>query len=509
MKRGLFMAQRKTNMKWTVIGLMLGLLLASLDQTIVSTAMPTIIQEFGGMDKFVWVFSAYLITSVAGMPIFGKLSDMYGRKRFFLFGLITFMVGSALCGTSQSMTQLILYRAVQGIGGGALMPITFTIVFDIFPPEKRGKMQGMFGAVFGISSVLGPLAGAFFTDYVAWQWIFYINLPLGILSVLFITLAYHESVEHRKESIDWIGTVLMVSAVLCLMLGLELGGKEFAWDSVISFVLFGGFVLLLAVFLWSQTVSASPLIPLGLFRNRLFTASMGISFFYGAIMISSASYIPLYIQGVFGGKATEAGLTLTPMMLAVVASSVLGGRFIGKFSYRTVMLTAAISMTAAVVLLGTLSIDTARWQVTMYMILLGLGIGVSFPVISMSALHKVEFRQRGSVNSLNTFFRTIGSTLGITVFGTLQSNHLMNSLKAFKDMPMFAGHDIGDGRFLLQEQVRKAIPAEALNKMIAALADSIAYVYDWALIAAGMGIFFILLLGHARLELPSKAVQKP
>lgn len=503
------MEASKSNVRLTVIGLMLGLLLASLDQTIVSTAMPTIIEEFGGMDKFVWVFSAYLITSVAGMPVFGKLSDMYGRKRFYLFGIIAFMVGSALCGTSQSMTQLILYRAVQGIGGGALIPITFTIIFDIFPPEKRGKMQGLFGAVFGISSVLGPLAGAFFTDYVSWQWIFYINLPLGILSVILIAMAYHETLEHRKETIDWTGTVLLIASVLCLMFGLELGGKEFAWNSWISILLFGGFALLFAVFLWTQMRFRSPLIPLGLFRNRQFTASMGISFFYGAIMISSASYIPLFIQGVFGGKATEAGLTLTPMMLSVVVSSMVGGRFIGKYTFRTVMLATAVLMAAAVLMLGTLSFGTERWQVTLYMIMLGLGIGASFPIISMSALHHVEFRQRGTVNSLNTFFRTIGSTLGVTLFGALQSNRLQNSLAAFKDNPMFAGRDIGDGRFLLQEQVRSMIPEEVLNKMLSALADSIAFVYQWAIVPAAFAICFILLLGRARLELPGKTAQKP
>jgi EmrB/QacA subfamily drug resistance transporter len=219
------MDNKKSNVRLTVLGLMMTLLLVSLDQTIVSTAMPTIIGQFGGLDKFVWVFSAYLIANVTGMPIFGKLSDMYGRKRFFIMGLIVFMIGSALCGTAQSMTELIIYRAIQGIGGGALLPIVFTIVFDIFPPQKMGKMQGLFGAVFGISSVLGPLAGALFTDYLDWRWCFYINLPLGVVSLFLIMVFYHESVQHKKQVIDWLGTVLMVGTVLCLMFGLELGGK--------------------------------------------------------------------------------------------------------------------------------------------------------------------------------------------------------------------------------------------------------------------------------------------
>jgi EmrB/QacA subfamily drug resistance transporter len=497
---------KKTNVKLTVIGLMLGLLLAALDQTIVSTAMPTILGVFGGLDKFVWVYSAYLITSVAGMPIFGKLSDMYGRKRFFLVGLVIFMIGSALCGTAQSMTQLIIYRAIQGIGGGALMPIVFTIIFDIFPPEKRGKMQGLFGAVFGLSSVLGPLAGAFFTDYVQWRWIFYVNLPLGIIAFIMLYLAYHEAKSFKKQKIDWAGTVLMIGAIVCLMFGLELGGKEYPWNSGQIVSLFIGFVILLIVFLWWQTKASDPIVTLSLFKNRLFTASMGIAFFYGAIMISSASYIPLFIQGVFNGTATSAGLVLTPMMLGVVASSIIGGRFIGKTSYRNIMLVSIVLMMISMLLLGTMSIETKRWVVTMYMILMGLGMGVSFPIIATSALQNLDFSLRGTANSMNTFFRTIGSAIGITVFGTLQTHHLKNSLLTIVP-PEFA-EKIGDGRGLLQETVKKVIPPQAYHQMLSALADSIAYVYQWSILVGVLALAFILMMGGARLELPEKSQQK-
>ncbi|MDB5052897.1 MAG: family major facilitator transporter [Bacilli bacterium] len=499
---------KKTNVNLTVVGLMLGLLLAALDQTIVSTAMPTILGIFGGLDKFVWVYSAYLITSVAGMPIFGKLSDMYGRKNFFLLGLVMFMIGSALCGTSQSMTQLIIYRAIQGIGGGAIMPIVFTIIFDIFPPEKRGKMQGLFGAVFGLSSVLGPLAGAFFTDYVNWRWCFYINLPLGVISFILIYIAYHQSKADAsvKRKIDWLGTILMTGAVVSLMFGLELGGKEYGWSSWQIYSLFIGFVVLLIVFLWWQTKASDPVVNLGLFKNRLFTSSMGIAFFYGAIMISSASYIPLFIQGVFNGSATSAGLVLTPMMLGVVASSIIGGRFINKTSYRNIMLCSIAIMIVSMILLGTISIETKRWVITMYMILMGLGMGTSFPIIASSALHNVEFKMRGSANSMNTFFRTIGSAIGITVFGTLQTHHLKNSLTSLVP-PEFA-KTIGDGRGLLQEKVIKLIPPDVYHKMLSALADSIAYVYQWSIIVGVLALVFILMMGGAKLEIPAQTKQK-
>ncbi|NHN30295.1 MDR family MFS transporter [Paenibacillus agricola] len=519
------MPQKKSNVRLTIVGLMLGLLLASLDQTIVSTAMPTIVGEFGGLDKFVWVFSAYLIANVVSMPIFGKLSDMYGRKKFFLLGLVVFMIGSALCGTSTSMFQLIIYRAIQGIGGGALLPITFTIVFDLFPPEKRGKMQGLFGAVFGISSVLGPLAGAYFTDYVNWKWIFYINLPLGVVSLLLITFFYHAARPNNpNQKIDWLGTATFAASVLCLMFGLELGGKEFAWNSVQSYSLFTGFVVLLALFLWIETKASDPVVPLKLFSNRLFTASMGASLFYGAILMSAASYIPLFIQGVYQGSASSAGQVLTPMMLGVVVSSVFGGRFISKTPYRNILLLSCALLLIATSLLSTLSFYSPEWVkslysmfgavapeltprglVITYMVLMGLGIGVSFPVVSISSLHNVGFEQRGTVTSMVSFFRSIGSAIGVTVLGSVQTSALNSRLS---ELLPGSGMAAIDPRALLQPEVRASIPPQVLEKLTIGLADSIAFVFLCTLLMAVATLICVLLMGKARMEIPAHTKQK-
>lgn len=315
------MIAKESKTGFVVAGLLLGLLMASMDNTIVATAMGTIVSEMGGMDKFVWVTSAYMVATMAGMPIFGKLSDMYGRKRFYIFGLAVFLLGSILCGTAGSMIELSVYRAIQGIGGGALMPIAFTIIFDIFPPEKRGKMTGLFGAVFGTSSVFGPLLGAYITEYFGWHWVFYINVPIGLLSLLFISLHYKESLAHNKQSIDWWGAITLVGAVVSLMFALELGGNQYAWDSVQIIALFAVFVILFAAFIAVERKAAEPIISFAMFRKRLFAASNGVALLYGSAFIIATIYIPIFIQGVFGGSATNSGLLLTPMMLGSVAAA--------------------------------------------------------------------------------------------------------------------------------------------------------------------------------------------
>lgn len=260
-------AAKAPNLGIVIAGLLLGILMASMDSTIVATAMGNIVGELGGMDKFVWVTSAYLVAEMAGMPIFGKLSDMYGRKKFFVFGIIVFMAGSALCGTADTITQLAAYRAIQGIGGGALVPIAFAIMFDAVPLETRGKLGGAFGAVFGLSSIFGPLLGAYITDHIAWQWIFYINLPLGLLAFVMVVFFYKESHEHSKQPIDWLGAGTLLGSVICLMFALELGGKEYAWGSSMILGLFAAFAILAAVFLFVETRAKEPIISFALFKK--------------------------------------------------------------------------------------------------------------------------------------------------------------------------------------------------------------------------------------------------
>ncbi|MFC4078062.1 MDR family MFS transporter [Salinithrix halophila] len=497
------MMHEKSRVNGVVAGLLLGILMASMDNTIVATAMGTIVSDLGGLDQFIWVTSAYMIASVAGMPIFGKLSDMYGRKFFYILGLGLFLIGSVLCGTAQSMMQLSFYRAIQGLGGGALMPIAFTIMFDIFPPHKRGKMSGLFSAVFGISSIFGPLLGAYITDAIDWRWIFYINVPLGLLSLIFIVKNYHEKMEHTRQKIDWWGAGLLVTAIVSLMFALELGGKKQPWDSPLILGLFASFALLFALFLWVETKASDPIVSLNLFKNRLFAASQGISFFYGTVFIVATMLIPLYIQAVFGGSATNSGLILMPMMLGVVAGSQVGGRMVLHASYRTMMIASGVLFLTGVLLLGTLSVDTPRWLVTVFMVIAGVGMGISFPLLSMSSIHGLDVRQRGSANSSVAFFRMIGMTLGITIFGTVQSHLMLDQLR--QSLPRFNPGGDFNPQALLQPEVRAQLPSHVLDGMTGAFADSIAAVFQWSLLSVGLAILLIFFMGSGRMSTTSSA----
>jgi EmrB/QacA subfamily drug resistance transporter len=503
------MVNEHSNLKLVVTGLLLAILMSAMDNTIVATAMGTIVSDLGGFDKFIWVTSAYMVAVMAGMPIFGKLSDMYGRKRFFIFGLVVFLIGSALCGIAQSIVQLSIFRAIQGIGGGALMPIAFTIVFDIFPPEKRGKMTGLLGAVFGASSVLGPLLGAYITDYFSWHWIFYVNVPIGIISFILITRYYQESLEHSKQKIDWIGAITLVISVVSLMFALELGGKEYAWDSVPIVSLFSSFAIFFVAFFIAELKASEPILPLWLFKRRLFATSQILSFLYGGTFIILTVFIPIFVQAVYGGSAKNAGLILTPMMLGSVAGSSVGGIFLTKTSYRNLMFVSIVSYIVGMFFLGTMTIDTTQAMLTIYMILVGFGVGFSFSLLPTASMHNLEPQYRGSANSTNSFLRSFGMTLGITIFGTLQTNMFTDKLKeTFKGMQ---GTDSQSGMFemdprqIFQADERAKIPEFILDKIILAMSNSITHMFLLALIPIALATITIFFMGNSRVETSTKA----
>ncbi len=499
---------KESNMKLALAGLLLGILMSAMDNTIVATALGSIVSDLGGLDKFVWVTSAYMVAVMAGMPIFGKLSDMYGRKRFYIFGLSIFLIGSALCGIAQDIVQLSIFRAIQGIGGGALLPIAFTIVFDLFPPEKRGKMTGLLGAVFGSASVFGPLIGAFLTDNFSWHWIFYVNVPIGLLSLFFITTSYKESTERSTQRIDWGGAITLVVAVVSLMFALEFGGKEFSWDSWQIIGLFGSFLLFFVSFLLIERKASEPIISFWMFKSPLFASAQALAFLYGAAFIILTILIPIFVQAVYGGSATNAGLILTPLMLGSVAGSAVAGIRMTKTSYRNIMWVSIISFIIGMILLATMGKDTSRWLLTLYMIVSGFGVGFSFSLLPNATIHKLDPRFRGSANSTNAFFRSLGMTIGITVYGTLQTKLFAAKLEnAFKGQG--AGESFtGDARSIFEPEMREKIPDFVLSKITNAMSESITTTFAYALIPLGIALVFVYLMGNSRLEVNVKQSSK-
>jgi len=487
------MSSKQTRLVPVMIALMLGIFVASLDNTIVATSMGSIIGDLGGMDKYVWVTSAYLVAEMAGMPIFGKLSDMYGRKKFFVFGILLFLAGSILCGMANTMIQLCIFRAIQGIGGSALMPIAFTIIWDVVPREVRGKMSGIFGAVFGLSSIAGPLLGSFITEQFDWRWIFFINIPIGIIALALIIIFYKESKTHTKQIIDWFGFVFLLGFSISLMFGLELGGETYPWQSWQIISLFILSVVCFIVFLLVEKRAKDPILPFNLFKERLYTTSVLTGMFYGGVFMVSTIYIPLYIQGVTGGTATNSGLLLLPMMVTSSVAAALGGAFANKFSYKSIMMTSGIIMAIGTFLLSTLDASTPRWSITIYMMVIGLGVGPSFSVLGMASLQKALPQQRGIASSTSNFLRSLGMTLGITVFGVIQRNSFTDNLPA--TMPE-GGAESGS---ILSPEARAHIPADILKQITDVLSDSISTTFLWTFIPLLLSFVFILSMTNEKI----------
>ncbi|TCZ75245.1 DHA2 family efflux MFS transporter permease subunit [Paenibacillus albiflavus] len=411
-------------------GLLMGLILASIDQTIVSTAMPTITKELRGISLYSWVFSIYMLTSTASMPIYGKLADLFGRRKMYLLGLFLFLTGSLLCGMAGSISDLIVFRGIQGLGAGALMPIAFTIVGDIYPPETRGKFMGMFGTVFAVSSIVGPALGGYITENLNWGWIFYINLPIGIPAFLIIASALKESISKERKTIDWLGAITFVIAIVAILLALVLGGNDqvseghYPLDSLQIIGLFCCGGVLIVAFLWIEMRAKDPIIPLHLFKIRVIAFGNIAGFFMSAGMFGAIIYIPLFVQNVIGVNPSITGYILTPLMLSVVVSTTIAGRLMNKVSYRMILVPSLTLMAIGCLLLSQMSPDTTKFQIVLYMIITGLGMGSVYPTLGTAAQSAVDLQTRGAATSTSQFFRSIGGTVGVSLLGSLLAQRI-------------------------------------------------------------------------------------
>jgi EmrB/QacA subfamily drug resistance transporter len=408
----------------TMVGLMLALLLSALDQTIVGTAMPRIVADLQGFEHYAWVTTAYLVTSTAVVPIVGKLSDLYGRKPFFLSGVGVFLAASLLCGVAQDMLQLVGFRGLQGIGAGFIASMTFIVVGDLFPPARRGKVQGIFGAVFGLSSVVGPLVGGYLTDYLSWRWVFFVNLPLGLVAlVALIVLFPHVRPPRREHAIDWAGACTLTVAVVALLLALSWGGREYAWGSpqIVGLLAFG--LMVAGAFVWIERRAAEPIISPELFESPIVSVSILVILLTSVGMFGTILFIPLFFQGVIGASATGSGVALTPMMLAMVAGSIGSGQVVQRTGrYRWMAIGGLGVMTLGMLLLSTLDARTSYGEVVRGMVVMGLGLGVTFPIFTLAVQNAVAYAQLGSATSVTQFARSIGGTLGAALFGSLLLN---------------------------------------------------------------------------------------
>ncbi|MFF8269179.1 DHA2 family efflux MFS transporter permease subunit [Streptomyces sp. NPDC016562] len=459
--------------------LLLGLLIAALDQTIVSTALPTIVSDLGGMAHLSWVVTAYMLASTAATPLWGKLGDQYGRKKLFQYAIVLFLIGSALCGLAQNMPQLIGFRALQGLGGGGLIVLSMAIVGDIVPPRERGKYQGLFGGVFGATSVLGPLLGGLFVDHLSWRWVFYINLPIGLAALLVIAAALHIPARPSKHTIDYLGTFLIASVATCLVLVASLGGT-WGWGSarIIGLAVLGA--VLLVAFLFVERRAAEPVLPLRLFRIRTFTLCSAISFVVGFAMFGAMVYLPTFLQVVQGVSPTMSGVHMLPMVLGMLISSTVSGQIVSRTGRWKVFPLAGTAVTAVgLLLLHQLHRTSSTWEMSAYFFVFGAGLGLVMQVLVLVVQNAVSYADLGVATSGATFFRSIGASFGVAIFGTIFTNRLDDKLAtALAGVPLPPG--AGAAQLEADPRAIGALPAELRPRVLDAYATSITDVFLYA-----------------------------
>jgi EmrB/QacA subfamily drug resistance transporter len=482
----------------TVFGaLMLGMFLAALDQTIVSTALPTIVGDLGGLEHLSWVVTSYLLAATVSTPLYGKLGDMYGRKPVFLAAILIFLAVSLLAGLSQSMIQLIAFRALQGAGAGGLMVGAQAIIADIVPPRDRGRYMGLIGAVFAVASIAGPLLGGFFVETLSWRWVFYINMPIGLVAVLVVVFRLHLHTPSQRHAIDFLGAGLLTGGVSSLILLTSLGGNQFAWGSPVSLGLALAALALLAAFVLQERRAAEPIIPLELFRSSVFRVASGLGFIVGLAMFGAIIFIPLFLQLVYGVSPTSSGLRMLPLMAGLLAASIVSGRIISRIGrYKPFPILGTGITALGMFLLSQLEVDTAPWVASLYMLIVGVGIGLVMQVLVLVVQNDAPRRDVGVATSTATFFRSMGGSLGVALFGAIFASRLTSELAA---LPGAAASHLTGGTNINPTQIH-ALPAAVRHEYLLAFVDSLQPVFLLGAVLAAVAFVLSWLLKEVPLR---------
>lgn len=456
---------------------MLGMLLAAIEATAVGTAMPTAVAELGGVARYSWVFSAYLLTSTTTVPLYGKLADLYGRRRMYSIAVALFLVGSALSGAATTIEQLIAFRAIQGLGAGGVAPVAITVIGDIYPLKERGKIQGLFSGVWGVSSLLGPAVGGLVTDALSWRWIFYLNIPFGIASAVMLWAYLKEAAVRREHRLDVLGTVSLTLSVTLLLVALLEGSDAWGWSSPLTLGLLAGSAALLVLFLWQEQRAPEPMLPLGLFRNRVIAVSSVGSVVIGTLLFSASAYVPMYAQGVLGGSAVDAGMVLAPMSIGWPITSTLAGWLVLRTGYRPLVLMGGAIALGGSIQLASVDAGTDRLELMLAMLVVGMGLGLLSTPYLLAVQNAVPWKLRGVATSSAQFFRTIGGAIAIAALGAVLNARLESVL----------GQGVSPNT-ALDAELRRQVSPETLSLLVTTLREGLGAVYATLAAVAAVGL---------------------